>query len=404
MKKALSKVLANDLCTGCGICSYFSDEIKITVSPDGYNRPNITNAPEDPELEKKFCKVCPGLNLDISSVKKENYDGIWGQIDSINVGYSTNDALRQSGSSGGVISALSHYLVQNNIVDFVINISQGLNLDNISSLRNKVYDFRESAGSRYSPASPCDLIRKLDLTKKYAFVGKPCDVAAVYQLKQQDPLIEKAITHLLSFMCAGTPSFKGSEEIYTKLGVKKENVKSIRYRGNGWPGYTTITSDQNEQFSMTYNKAWGGILNRHLQTRCKLCVDGIGEFADIVCADAWDCDDNGYPLFEENDGRSLVISRNKVGNKLLSEAKLSSHIALENFDMSTLAKIQPFQYYRRVSIFSRLLAFRFLGLTPPKYKGFGLLKSALKGGLYLNIKSFLGLVARRRKIIKQKSL
>ncbi|KXI27221.1 Coenzyme F420 hydrogenase/dehydrogenase, beta subunit C-terminal domain [Paraglaciecola hydrolytica] len=404
MKKAIGKVLANDLCTGCGICSYFSDEIKIVVSPAGYNRPDITNAPEDPVLEKKFSKVCPGLNLDINSVRKDNYDGIWGQIESINVGYSTNNALRQSGSSGGVISALSNYLVQNNIVDFVINISQGLNLDNVSSLKGKVYDFRESAGSRYSPASPCDLIRKLDLSKKYAFVGKPCDVAAVYQLKQQEPLVANAITHLLSFMCAGTPSFKGTEEIYSKLGVNKENVKSIRYRGNGWPGYTTIVSDQDEEFSMSYNNAWGGILNRHLQTRCKLCVDGIGEFADIVCADAWDCDDNGYPLFEENDGRSLVISRNKIGNDLINNAKLSSNIVLDDFDINTLDKIQPFQFYRRVSIFSRLLAFRFLGLTPPKYKGFDLFKSALKGGLYLNTKSFLGLVARRRKIIKQKSL
>jgi coenzyme F420-reducing hydrogenase beta subunit len=404
MKKAISKVLNNDLCTGCGICSYFSDEIKITVSPEGYNRPDISSVRENPELEKKFNQVCPGINLDISKVKKGNYDGIWGQIESVDVGYSSNAELRQSGSSGGVISALSDYLVKSGIVDFVINISQGLNLDNVSSLKDKSYNFCESAGSRYSPASPCELISKLDLTKKYAFVGKPCDVAAVYRLKQQDPLVEKSITHLLSFMCAGTPSLKGTEEIYSKLGVKKENVKSMRYRGNGWPGYTTVTSDQNEEFSMTYNKAWGGILNRHLQTRCKLCVDGIGEFADIVCADAWDCDENGYPLFEENDGRSLVISRNKVGNNLLREAQSASKINLGDFDLNTLDKVQPFQFYRRVSIFSRLLAFRFLGLSPPNYKGFGLLSAALKGGIYLNIKSFFGLVARRRKIIRKKHI
>jgi len=404
MKKSLDKVLANDLCTGCGICTYYSSDIKITVSPEGYNRPDATSAPEDSDLDKKFREVCPGLNLDINSVKKHNYDGIWGQIESINVGFASNPDLRQAGSSGGVISALSNYLVKNDIVDFVINISQGSKLNNVSELKDKVYNFSESAGSRYSPASPCELIRELDLSKRYAFVGKPCDVAAVYQLKKQDPLVASAITHLISFMCAGTPSFKGTDEIYAKLGVNKEDVKSIKYRGNGWPGYTTVISDKNEQFSMSYNNAWGGILNRHLQTRCKLCVDGIGEFADIVCADAWDCDDNGYPLFEENDGRSLVISRNKVGNELLENAKLSADIVLDNFDITTLHKIQPFQFYRRVSIFSRLLAFRFLGFTPPNYKGFGLFGAALKGGLYLNIKSFLGLIARRKKIVKHKNL
>lgn len=50
---------------------------------------------------------------------------------------------------------------------------------------------------------------------------------------------------------------------------------------------------------MSYNESWGNILGKYLQKRCKICPDGIGEFADIVCADAWHGDKSGYPNFEE---------------------------------------------------------------------------------------------------------
>src|SRR3712207_7050821 len=40
------------------------------------------------------------------------------------------------------------------------------------------------------------------------------------------------------------------------------------------------------------------------RSRCKICPDGTGEFADIVCADAWYGKD-GYPDFAEREGRSL---------------------------------------------------------------------------------------------------
>jgi coenzyme F420 hydrogenase subunit beta len=37
---------------------------------------------------------------------------------------------------------------------------------------------------------------------------------------------------------------------------------------------------------MSYADSWGGILSRHVQFRCKICPDGTGGFADVVCADA----------------------------------------------------------------------------------------------------------------------
>ena len=145
--------------------------------------------------------------------------------------------------------------------------------------------------------------------REYLFIGKPCDVAAVRQMQQHDPRLKENIPYIVSFMCAGTPSLQGTEQVLDKLEVERKDVTAFRYRGDGWPGLTKATLKNGDERTMTYNDSWGKVLNRHLQTRCKICPDGIGEFADIVCADGWEGDEKGYPSFEEREGNSLILVR-----------------------------------------------------------------------------------------------
>lgn len=400
--KSLNKVLKSDLCSGCGVCTAIDNNIEMRINDDGYSRPHLIDRKisEPKEKSSLFEKICPGLTLDSNLLVKDSYDEIWGNLRDIRTGYSTDSELRNIGSSGGVISALSKFLVESGEVDAVINVSGGKGISNEIDFRNKNYDFRKSAGSRYSPASPCSLISQLDFGKKYLFVGKPCDVAAIRQLKNENKAYDSAIKYLISFMCAGTPSYKGTHKVLDKFGIKEDDLIEFRYRGDGWPGLTKAVSKDGKVASMTYNESWGKILNKELQTRCKICVDGIGEFADVVCADYWECDEKGYPIFDEMEGRSLIIARTEIGCELIKSAEKENQIDLHNASINNLNEIQPFQYYRRVSILSRLLAMKMLMLNTPKYKNFNLVKVAFKAGFKLNVKSFMGLVLRRKKIKK----
>jgi coenzyme F420 hydrogenase subunit beta len=142
---------------------------------------------------------------------------------------------------------------------------------------------------------------------------------------------------------------------------------------------------------MDYNTAWGSILNRHLQPRCKLCADGTGEFADLVCADAWYGKD-GYPDFTEREGRSLVLVRTPLGERLLDGAM--DVVTTEPFDLTTLGAIQPYQFKRKAAMLARLTARRVLLRRVPSFFGMGLAHCARLLSLKVLVREFLGTLKR----------
>ena len=145
---------------------------------------------------------------------------------------------------------------------------------------------------------------------------------------------------------------------------------------------------------MSYHDSWGGVLSRHVQHRCKICADGTGKAADLVCADAWECDARGYPLFDEAPGISLIVARTERGAAILSEAKVTGHLATQPFDQATLSAMQPGQSGRRQALLSRLTALRLLGRPVPRYEGLNLWRAAIMGGLRPNLRGFLGMLKR----------
>jgi coenzyme F420 hydrogenase subunit beta len=180
----------------------------------------------------------------------------------------------------------------------------------------------------------------------------------------------------------------------SRLGVREDEVAEFRYRGDGWPGPTRVTTTDGRTLQMSYADAWGGILSRHLQFRCKICPDGSGGFADMVCADAWYGDDKGYPAFAESEGRSLVITRTQKGEDLVRQAQDAGYIALSDVDIDEVAKMQPFQARRKMLIVSRLAALALLARPRPRYEGLSLMRAARMAGVLETSKSFLGTLKR----------
>nr|WP_256834869.1 Coenzyme F420 hydrogenase/dehydrogenase, beta subunit C-terminal domain [Pseudomonas oleovorans] len=412
MKLLLNQVLQSDLCSGCGLCCVVAenDAIHIEVDNDGFQRPTLNpnyeykHIASNPDSEA-FSRACPGLNLDIRPYKSEHYHPIWGETRSVMRGYALDNEIRRAGSSGGVISALAEYCLDHNLVDGVIQIQASasnplLNVAVISRTRKNII---ASSGSRYAPASPVEALKWIAKSnEKYLFIGKPCDVGAVRQWQAHDPRLKENIPYLFSFMCAGTPSIIGTYQVLEKLDVSREELVSFRYRGDGWPGLTKATLQSGKTRTMTYNDSWGRVLNRHLQTRCKICPDGIGEFADIVCADGWEGDEKGYPSFEERDGHSLILLRTEKGSDLFRSAERHGVVKADTFHIENINAIQPFQYYRRATIFPRLLAMKLLMLKTPRYKGFELSKAMRSIGAYQGFKAFIGMLVRRKKIKRRR--
>src|SRR5262249_27878690 len=139
--------------------------------------------------------------------------------------------------------------------------------------------------------------------------------------------------------------------------------------------------------------SWGGILSRHAQFRCKICPDGTGNFADVACADAWYTDDSGYPLFEEAEGRSLIVTRTQRGEELVRQAIDAAYIVTWSLPEEDILKMQPAQVRRKQLVLARIAAMALFGLVP-RFRGLHLLRAASSGGAWNNLRSFLGMMRR----------
>src|SRR5690606_15337434 len=113
---SLKRILSGDLCTGCGLCAAISDEsVQMAMSDDGYLRPR-QSAPLAPQTDRLIGDVCPGIRL--SQTSREGTDHpLWGPIIAVRTGASTDAALRHHASSGGALSGLLLFLLENGTVD-----------------------------------------------------------------------------------------------------------------------------------------------------------------------------------------------------------------------------------------------------------------------------------------------
>lgn len=388
-------ITSSGLCTGCGLCqSMFPGKVTINLNDEGYLRPT-TNQALDRKERAQLGQVCPGV-----LVKHEAggavYNPQWGPLVGVRTGHATDQATRHLGSSGGVLSGLLAYLLESGQVDFVAHVKVAADdpLGNELAISRTKEQVLSGAGSRYAPSSPLARLGELlAMPGRFAIVGKPCDIVALRRYERLNPEVTAKIPYMLSFMCAGIPSRKGTLAILTKFGVAPEQVKTFAYRGNGWPGKTTAITRDGQSFETDYSTSWGTILNRHLQFRCKICPDGIGEFADVVGADAWYGKD-GYPDFTEREGRSLILSRTAYGEALVEKAVAAGALVVEELAVAEIAKMQPYQLQRKQLILSRITALRVFGRPAPNYVNFPFLRLAAQLSLRENVRSFLGTVRR----------
>jgi coenzyme F420 hydrogenase subunit beta len=322
---------------------------------------------------------------------------LWGPIQACRTGHAIDADLRQHASSGGVISALLTYLLASKTVDYVIQVgaASASPLDNLTVISTTAENVYDAAGSRYAPSSPLANIQEhLASPGRFALVGKPCDIAAMRAMARTDARIDEKIPVMISFFCAGVPSRRGTEKILEALKVVEKDVVDFRYRGDGWPGFATARKADGSESRMSYADSWGNILSKHVQFRCKICPDGSGGLADIVCGDAWESDAQGYPAFAERDGQSLILSRTARGEELVGKAMAAGAIAGEGLDVSRIALMQPSQAFRKKMVLSRLAAMAVGLRSVPNYKNLNLFKAALAGGVLQNLKNFLGLLRR----------
>lgn len=392
----LERVKRADTCTGCGLCAALSPGIRMANAAPGWARPEQIG-PVSRAEDAAIASACPALVVDERNNPHDADEPLWGPQLFTGVGHSTDPVMRHRASSGGMISALLDHALASGLVDFIVQVraDPARPMGNITSISTSRDQVLSAAGSRYAQSSPlAGLNEWLARPGRFAFVGKPCDVAALRARAAADPALAERVPLMLAFFCAGIPSDRAVGRILDHLGTRPADVAGFRFRGDGWPGFATATLHDGSTRRMSYNDSWGGILSKEVQFRCKICADAVGGAADIACADAWYGDDRGYPSFEETDGRSLVMARTPAGLALLDAARASGAVATSSVPVSDVIRMQPHQARRKRQVLSRLMAMRLAGRPVPRYLGLGVIEAARREPIFLQLKSFAGLVRR----------
>lgn len=394
----VAEVAQNGFCTGCGACESIagSDVVAMRMSRGGWLRPVVIK-PVPKDIDARIADVCPGIIVRHEAVKSTHHP-LWGPLVRVRAGHAIDADIRRQGSSGGGVSAIANHLLQSGRVSLVaqVAVSRSDPLANELQISLNRDDVLRAAGSRYAPSAPLSRLREVaDLNQPFAFVGKPCDIAALRRYAAHDERLRTNLVCAISFMCAGVPSILGTHELLRKLGTSPEEISSFRYRGDGWPGLARAVTHDGRSFETDYNSSWGTVLNRHLQFRCKICPDGTGEFADIVCADAWYGKD-GYPDFTERDGRSLILSRTAVGEEIVANAIDSGAIEAADLPVEDIAQMQPYQVSRKRAVWARRLATALARGSAPRYTNLGLFRAAMSAPPLSTLRDAIGTYRRAK--------
>ena len=171
--------VCKEFCVGCGMCR---SELDIEMNPNekGFLQPEFQN---DEETKKFLRDVCP-----VTDASKEAEYSVWGKSKGAYAAFAKDCQLRKKASSGGVITAIAVYLLESGAVDGIIHVKadEKQPTQTVCCISTTREEIEEGCGSRYSISSPWLALSEMtESNKKYAAIGKPCDIKALRRLKQQ---------------------------------------------------------------------------------------------------------------------------------------------------------------------------------------------------------------------------
>jgi coenzyme F420 hydrogenase subunit beta len=397
LERAVAGVVRNGNCSGCGGCAVLSSRVSMGLADDGFLRPAVAptaDASADRHEARLFRRSCPGSRLGAPTDPRPHDSPTFGRYVAAWEGWAADPEIRFAGSSAGVLTALSTWLVSSGRAPAVIGAASDADRPSrtVPVTITTRAEALASAGSRYAPVGTAS---RYDPAGAAALVGKPCEASAARQLNEALGIPAAQAPLRLSFFCAGTPSQRATDALSAELGVPADDAVSLRYRGNGWPGDFRVVGADGTVGATSYDDSWGKHLGRDLQWRCKICPDGTGGDGDVAVGDYWRADEAGYPVFDDAEGSSAVIARTQRGAALVEAAIAEGILVARRVDLAEVAAIQPLQRTRRVTLVGRMLGRLAAGRKVPRYRGYGLLGLARRDPR-ANIRAARGTFTRSR--------
>ena len=345
---SISFVPINNLCTGCGTCNGICPQGCIDMCFDhssGLIKPAVDASTC---VQCGLClKVCPGWKLNIDSLRPKDQCGVTvptlGKISTAFMGCSCKDAIRISSASGGMISEVLFYLMEQGLIEgaIVTRMSSQHPLETETFIARNPEEILAAQKSKYCPVAACSILKEvLANEQRYVFVGLPCHVAGLRKAQLQFPEVAKRVHYILGLFCSRSPNANATRHLLYSLGINLPDVQSIDYRGEGHPGRMIIRLKNGSQKHVDHlnYQYWGySFLKYFKPIRCWLCPDHSAELADISFGDNWA---NVYPFKRDKKGSSIVVARSLRAADLLRNMVDLRRIVIHQIPADTIVRSQ----------------------------------------------------------------
>lgn len=375
MTENVKRIRKSGLCVGCGTCAGIcpNEAIKMIVYEDVYL----------PEINEEKCvscwlciKSCPGhfvdfKNLNFKIFAKQPENKLLGNYLECYIGYSKDIEIRRNSTSGGIATQLLFSALEAGIIDgaLVVRMKRDKPLETEAFIARTKKTILQASKSKYCPVASNEILKQiLKENGRFAVVGLPCHIHGIRKAIEVNKKLKERIVLTIGLMCSHTVNYKGTKFILEKLGVDKASVKAIGYRCSGWPGGMEITLKDGSNLSIplfgTWNSYWS-VFSSYFFTplRCLMCPDQTAELADISLGDAW------LPeLSFDKIGRSIIVTRTKIAEDIISLARSSKAISVMKVNPTKVIQTQKLLLRFKKDFFeARCSLLKLFGKSTPEF-------------------------------------
>ena len=369
-RQTIGPVVRRELCTGCGTC--------VGVCPREAMEMVRRKGRYVARLDKARCnrcglchEACPGHGVDFEELSATVLGDIpedvaVGRHLGCYVGHATDRIVRFNAASGGMVSSLLIFALQEGWIDgaLVTRMRRDDPLTPEPFIARTREEILSAAGSKYCPVAVNTVLAEILASgERIAVVGLPCHIQGLRKAEQRIPKLARQIRFRISLACSLNFSFLGTTRFLESLGFAPKSVAVFQYRGRGWPGSVLIRSGDGMQRTVPYPECYRQ-LGPYSLRRCTLCSDMFGELSDLTCGDAW------IPELMRTDkaGSSFVVSRTAAAEELLEGAASQEAVELSELELEDLVASQGHALFKKRKLKARMRLFKLAGLSVPVYR------------------------------------
>jgi coenzyme F420 hydrogenase subunit beta len=248
------------------------------------------------------------------------------------IAWAQDRKLRYNSASGGIAITLLKYLLERGYVDAVIvpspRFKHGLAYGVWTVIRES-NALDSYSGSLYAPVYGLSKILEYALTrfKRIAITAVPCHTKAIKRLAEAWSRNDDIF--VIGLYCNNTPSMWATKYVLKYFNFDMKDVKSVRFRGYGWPGYTVIETKKNAVY-IPFSVFWDSGFGQYFYgLGCYLCNDQTNISADISLADPWTLP---HEPIKRLGGATLVVVRSRKGLDVFESAIRAGYIKAVEID------------------------------------------------------------------------